>query len=104
MIEEQVLAGVVVRQIATQKEFLVTTGTSTKIFPKIVCWSLFFSATSCSLRAQGDSPQDIQETCQNFVQGFYNWYVPKALRDNTRPAWELALKYKRYPFSLERRI
>ena len=45
-------------------------------FKKRVCWSLvFLLATTGLLHAQETSPQDIQESCRNFVQGFYNWYM-----------------------------
>jgi hypothetical protein len=52
---------------------------------------------SCSVAA---SPQDLQKSCRDFVQGFYDWYVPKALKVNVRPA-DLVLKYKSSAFSPE---
>ena len=33
---------------------------------------------------------------QQFVQDFYDWYVPGA---NTQPSWELAVKERPYLFS-----
>jgi hypothetical protein len=36
---------------------------------------------------------------RDFVQGFYNWYIPVALKDNATPAWNLALKSKSSAFS-----
>lgn len=65
------------------------------------CWSLFFLlAISCPL-AQGTSPQDVQKSCRDFVQGFYDWYVPKALRETKVPASDLAVEYKGSVFSPE---
>lgn len=63
--------------------------------------SLFFLlATSYSL-AQGTIPQSNQKSCRDFVQGFYDWYVPVALKHGrVRPA-DLALKYKGSAFSPE---
>ena len=68
----------------------------------IVCLSVFEFAAACGpLQAQSGSPHDRQESCRNFVQGFYDWYVPKALGENEGPAWAFALKNKRSVFSPE---
>ena len=63
-------------------------------FAKITsCWLLFF-ALPYSLQAQTKGSRGVSEPLRSFVQGFYNWYVPRALSDNAGPASELALKYK----------
>ncbi len=81
-----------------------------KMSTRIVCWSLFFFLTTpCSLHAQVKSPRDIQRSCRTFVQGFYDWYVPKWLiRDldssSTFEKWLTArdpLKYKTHVLSPE---
>jgi len=67
-----------------------------------VCWSLvFFLATPCFLHAQEKNTQDMRKSCRDFVQGFYDWYVPKTLKDNPGNTSDLALKYKSHAFSPE---
>ena len=51
-------------------------------------------ALPCSLFAQTGAPRD-------FVQGFYNWYVPLALKDTAEPAFNLALKSRSAAFNPE---
>jgi hypothetical protein len=53
-----------------------------------------------TLQANVKSSQEAQtESLRGFVQEFYDWYVPKALSDNSGPAWIIALKTKRHWFS-----
>jgi hypothetical protein len=56
-------------------------------------------AASFSLRAQQDGPGTIQKSCQDFVQAFYDWYAPIALKEHSGPAWNLALEYKSNSFA-----
>ena len=81
-----------------------------RISPKIVGWSLFFLlAATISLRAQEKTPQDIQQSCRTFVQGFYDWYVPRWMTNNLESSaafkkWETSrdpLRQKTYPLSAE---
>lgn len=59
---------------------------------KTLGWSLCFLLVTSSLpHAQEKSPQDIQSSCRNFVQGFYNWYV-EMLRKETPKGDPLDLK------------
>lgn len=47
-----------------------------QIFKKIACWSLLFLlATLSILQAQEKNSKDTEKSCQDFVQGFYNWLV-----------------------------
>lgn len=77
-------------------------GKSMRISKVVGWWSLFFFLMGpSSLRAQARNPRDFQKSCRNFVQGFYDWYVPKALKEGSGHAWDLALKNKGYVFSSE---
>ncbi len=58
----------------------------------------FFSALAL---LQGGARQDDEKSCKDFVQGFYDWYVPHALADNKGPAWGLALKARESAFTPE---
>lgn len=73
-----------------------------RISRTIVGWSLLLSLTvSCCLEATQNHPQTSEESCQKFVQDFYNWYMSKALKRIPSDALGLALKYKRDAFSHE---
>ncbi len=61
---------------------------------------LFVSA-SCLLHAQGGSDQEIRASCRAFVQEFYNWYVPIALKDSTEPSSNVALRQRAASFEPE---
>ncbi len=47
------------------------------------------------------SGTSVPKSARQFVQGFYDWYTPIALRDNPGPAYDIALKEKRAVFSPE---
>ena len=49
--------------------------------------------------AQAQGGQTAVDSARGFVQGFYDWYVPKTLNDSAGPAWNLAIKVKRSVFS-----
>jgi hypothetical protein len=69
---------------------------------KAVCRSLVLVAVLQSgYYAQARNHQELQETCRNEVQAFYNWYVKNSPQDDAGPAWELALQNKNYEFDLE---
>ncbi|MFZ0820466.1 MAG: carboxypeptidase regulatory-like domain-containing protein [Candidatus Acidiferrales bacterium] len=51
--------------------------------------------------AQAQNPQEAPASLANFVQEFYDWYVPIALRDNAKPSMEIALKEKPAAFGPE---
>jgi hypothetical protein len=70
-----------------------------RIFKAIVWWSLTFPlGTSCSM-AQSSASRDMRKSCRDFVQGFYEWYVPKAVKESGAPASHLAVMYKSSVFS-----
>lgn len=69
-----------------------------KLLKLVVCALLL--AFPCSPQAYATGGQG-QESLRNFVQGFYDWYVPKALSNNSGPAWNVALKAKGGYFSRE---
>lgn len=72
-----------------------------KVFKETLFWSLFLILALVSpLSAQEDNAQNVQK-CRSFVQGFYDWYVPKALRDTDVPASDLAIRIKSSSFSSE---
>ena len=71
-----------------------------RIFKTVVSRSLFLVlAISSSLPAQEKSPGDVQKSCRDFVQEFYDWYAPKTQKLNAGRTWDLALKYRRSAFS-----
>jgi hypothetical protein len=58
-------------------------------------WILLLSlVTRLSLPSQAQDAREIQKSCRNFVQQFYDWYVK-------RPEFPRALKYRRSAFSPE---
>src|SRR6266700_65299 len=68
-----------------------------------------FLATSCSHRQQTKSPQEMEESCRNFVQEFYNWYIAKSAEQDNKTREERGdevmgsdpLKYRKEAFSPE---
>ena len=61
-----------------------------------VCLFLFLAPQL--LLAQGVNSGSAEDSCRRFVQGFYDWYVPKALKESDTPALDLALKVKSSAF------
>jgi hypothetical protein len=58
-------------------------------------WILLLSVvTGFSLPSQAQDAEEIQKSCRNFVQSFYDWYVK-------RPEFPRALKYRPSAFSPE---
>jgi hypothetical protein len=70
------------------------------------CTLVFFFAAS-SLLGQQKSAPDLEKSCQDFVQGFYDWYVPKTQFDQSHkpaePPLRQPLKERTRSFSLELR-
>ena len=73
---------------------------------------IFVLATSSTLVAQSENreePKDVQQSCLDFVQAFYDWYVPTWLTSNlkstaTLERWNKSrdpLKFKAQLFSPE---
>ena len=70
-----------------------------RISIKTICLSLgVLVATSSTLHAQEKTTQETQQSCRNFAQGFYDWYVPKL---NSGGSYATALKFKSRAFSAE---
>src|ERR1700730_4417086 len=68
----------------------------------IPCWGLFLAlAASSSIQAQVKPHGDNEESCRGFVLRFYDWYVPKVLKEGSVRALDLALKYKGDSFDFE---
>lgn len=65
----------------------------------LVCCSLVLISPS-PLRAQDNNNQAAVESLRGFVQNFYDWYVPKALKAKAPgPAWAIAVKDKKSAFT-----
>jgi len=54
---------------------------------------------------QSKDSASTQDSCRNFAQEFYDWYLPnthvKEIKRNGEPAWEFALKNRRSAFDPE---
>ncbi|SRR5487761_48224 len=66
---------------------------------RIVACPLLLAASLCLPQAHGGNNGKTAEAVKGFVQGFYNWYVPEAVKTQQEPVWNVALKYKRSAFS-----
>jgi hypothetical protein len=51
------------------------------------------------LGGQERRQQSLDKACREFVGTFYAWYLAKAVMESRGPAWNLALRYRRYIFS-----
>ncbi|MGA9853198.1 MAG: hypothetical protein WBR15_09735 [Gammaproteobacteria bacterium] len=71
-----------------------------KIF-EIFTYSLLLVALLGVPCAHGGNVETAAEEVRDFVQAFYGWYVPEALKAQEEPAWNVALKYKSGAFSRE---
>jgi hypothetical protein len=83
-----------------------------RIPARTFCFSLIFALATSSPGAQSESPQlpkDLQKSCLDFVQAFYDWYIPTWLTRNlesdaTLERWDKSrnpLKFKSQLFSPE---
>jgi hypothetical protein len=70
-----------------------------KIIKLLFC--CFLLALPFSLKAQSGSEANAPDSIKKFVQGFYDWYVPKALSSRSTSAWSTAVKEKGSCFSPE---
>jgi hypothetical protein len=70
-----------------------------KIIKILFCCFLF--ALSFSVQAQSDSKASASQSVKKFVQGFYDWYVSKAVGSSSGPAWSTAVKVKKICFTPE---
>jgi hypothetical protein len=61
-----------------------------------LCLTLSISLFGQEARKQGNS-----RSCREFVEAFYTWYLPVALRNNSVPASDLALENRPHVFSSE---
>ena len=66
-----------------------------------MCCLLLFILPSSATPQQKVNSSDVRKSLHEFVQDFYDWYVPKALSDHAFPAWNFALKYRKPAFSPE---
>lgn len=69
--------------------------------PTITLCVIFLWAAPLQARAYPKDGQAVRKSVRSFVQEFYAWYVPIALRDNPVPASDIALKQKPSAFSQE---
>jgi len=60
---------------------------------------LLLAAAICASQAPVDNSGQTADSAKDFVQRFYDWYVPQARKTQAEPAWGAALKYKRDAFS-----
>lgn len=70
-----------------------------KIIKLVFC--CFLLTLPFSMQAQSGNGVNASDSVKTFVQGFYDWYVPKALSSRSAPAWSTAVKEKRSYFSPE---
>jgi hypothetical protein len=61
----------------------------------------FLLAASCLPSSQTRQQVDLEHSCRDFVQKFYDWYVPKALDLNVPDAPGVALNSRNSDFSPE---
>jgi Protein of unknown function (DUF3828) len=62
------------------------------------CFVLLFTSFH-TFAETGNSAAEAPGAVRDFVQSFYDWYVPKSLAESPTPAWVLAIRQKRSLFS-----
>src|SRR5579863_9296774 len=65
----------------------------------IMVGCVLFLMLPVQLQALPSADQSATNSVQRFVQGFYDWYVPLALKEGPFPTIDLALKEKSFLFS-----
>lgn len=65
------------------------------------CCLMILLTLPYSLEAQAKAKPKRHISSREFVEWFYQWYVPVALSDSATPAWDTALKRKSADFSPE---
>jgi hypothetical protein len=68
---------------------------------KAVFGLAIFLFVMCSFSSPQTKREDALQSCRDFVQRFYEWYVPKALDIQGGSSSNLALRYKSREFSPE---
>lgn len=64
----------------------------------LICCMLFgLLSPACAVTGEGETTQSVRQ----FVQAFYDWYVPKALGSSPGPPWRAALQARPGSFSAE---
>jgi hypothetical protein len=61
--------------------------------------SLVFVMVAFSLMAQTKGPQYADNSPRGFVEGFYSWYVPRALSQDSTAGWSETLRLMRLDIS-----
>lgn len=66
-------------------------------FPQLACRHVVAAAVlagACSVSGRHAEPRtrDAADTCRQFVQSFYDWYLPVAANDTPTPAWVTAVE------------
>lgn len=65
-----------------------------------ICSGLCLCLTLSSLAlGQEGRQKGLDQSCREFVDTFYTWYLGKAVRNTGEPPSNLALKYRRYVFA-----
>lgn len=64
-------------------------------------WILLALTMPCSVLSQPKPSVETQRSAQAFVQGFYDWYIPIAQTNNSRPPFNIVLQNKPYLLSPE---
>lgn len=69
----------------------------------ICCLMLLVPLSATPVQAkhapQARNTASIANSCREFVQGFYDWYAPIAVGQNSGPAWQAALNERGADFS-----
>lgn len=65
----------------------------------VVACPLLLAAFLYGPQARVGSKAQPSDAVKDFAEGFYSWYVPRAIKAGKTPAWSVALKYKRDVFS-----
>lgn len=73
-------------------------------FHRTLLCILFFLVIPCSLITQATANQNDIDSARLFVQGFYDWYVPLAKKENREPSSDIAIRTKGTLFSTELRL
>lgn len=63
----------------------------------ICCTLLGLLSLACAVPSEGETTQSVRQ----FVQAFYDWYIPKALGSSPGPPWGAALQARPGNFSPE---
>ena len=70
-------------------------------FKTFICMGLFVLIAVSSSPARGDLPDDVEKSLRQFVQGFYDWYVPTVRKERGISGSNLVLRHKSSSFSPE---